>query len=182
MRFHFVKTSLKTAISLTLVLLLGVMAASAQVSVNLQAHPQTTTLPDGNPVPMWGWTCVNPVATSTATTGGGTCGTLAGVPQVGGAIWQPPLITVPYSGTTTSLTINLTNNLSFPVGSSSTSVPTSLVIVGQLGGGLGERRRPRWPAPLTPSKARLGQLWETAVVRLSILPHNLTGFRRSPAK
>ena len=137
MRFHFVKTSLKTAISLTLILLLGVVAASAQVSVNLQAHPQTTTLPDGNLVPMWGWTCVNPSAISTATAGGGTCGTLAGLPQPGGAIWQPPLITVPYSGTTTSLTINLTNNLSFPVGSSSTSVPTSLVIVGQLGGGLG---------------------------------------------
>ncbi len=137
MRFHFVKTSLKTAISLTLVLLLGVVATSAQVSVNLHASPQTTTLPDGNAVPMWGWTCVNPVATSTATTGGGTCGTLAGVPQVGGAIWQPPLITVPYSGSATSLTINLTNSLSFPVGAGANSVPTSLVIVGQLGGGLG---------------------------------------------
>ncbi len=81
MRSHFVKTSLKTALSVTLVLLLGALAASAQVTVNLTAHPQSTTLPDGNVVPMWGWTCINPVATSTATTGGGTCGTLAGLPQ-----------------------------------------------------------------------------------------------------
>src|SRR6185312_6399037 len=39
----------------------------------------------------------------------------------------------------TTLQINLTNNLTFPTGGSpaSNSVPTSLVIVGQLGGGLG---------------------------------------------
>ena len=143
MRSHFVKTSLKTALSVTLVLLLGALAASAQVTVNLHASPQSTTLPDGNVVPMWGLTCFNPVGTSTATAGGGTCGTLAGLPQTGVAVWQPPLIRIPYSGTatssTTSLTINLTNNLTFPVGSGATSVPTSLVIVGQLGGGLGTK-------------------------------------------
>src|SRR6266550_4339445 len=47
---------------------------------------------------------------------------------VGG--WSPVVITVP---TGQGLTVNLTNSLSFAGG----SIPTSLVIVGQLGGGLG---------------------------------------------
>ncbi len=148
MRSHFVNTSFKIKLLVTLVLLLlGVLAASAQVTVSLTASPQSTMLPDGNIVPMWGWTCANNLTLSTtattAVTGGGTCGTLAGVPQAGGSVWQPPLITVPYSGTATSLTITLTNNLSFatstavPPATAPTTVPTSLVVVGQLGGGLG---------------------------------------------
>src|SRR5581483_6288249 len=47
--------------------------------------------------------------------------------------WSPVVITVP---TGQALTINLTNNLSF--GSTPNTIPTSLVIVGQLGGGLGD--------------------------------------------
>src|ERR1700756_4269874 len=48
----------------------------------------------------------------------------------------------PPGGSGTSLTINLTNNLSFmPTGSSTANtVPTSIVIVGQVGGGLGPAR------------------------------------------
>jgi hypothetical protein len=95
-----------------------------------------------------------------AFSGGGGPGALAaasctqtnGLPQLAGtpattanpagsisAIWQPPLITVPYSSTGTSLTINLTNNLSFtPTGATTANtIPTSLTFVGQLGGGLG---------------------------------------------
>src|ERR1700694_3015974 len=55
-------------------------------------------------------------------------------------MWSPVIITVP---TGQNLTINLTNNLSFtftPTGSTTpvtNTVPTSLGIVGQLGGGLG---------------------------------------------
>jgi hypothetical protein len=55
-------------------------------------------------------------------------------------IWQPPLITVPVNTAgATSLTINLTNSLSFtPTGATTANtVPTSLTIVGQIGGGLG---------------------------------------------
>ena len=49
------------------------------------------------------------------------------------------VITVP-TGATGGLTINLTNNLSFD----GNTVPTSLMIVGQFGGGLGDaQRRPR---------------------------------------
>src|SRR5205823_5277869 len=47
-------------------------------------------------------------------------------------VWSPVVITVP---TGQDLTISLTNNLTFPGG----SIPTSLVIVGQMGGGLGTR-------------------------------------------
>jgi hypothetical protein len=48
------------------------------------------------------------------------------------------IITVPYTGANTSLAINLTNNLTFTTASGSVNtVPTSLMIVGQLGGGLG---------------------------------------------
>src|SRR5437660_5216206 len=50
------------------------------------------------------------------------------------ATWAPPVITVP---TGQGLTINLTNNLSFTAGTGTNTVPTSLVIVGQFGGGLG---------------------------------------------
>src|SRR5436853_1010309 len=48
--------------------------------------------------------------------------------------WSPVVITVPYVATGTSLTINLTNSLTFTGG----GIPTSLVIVGQLGAGLGD--------------------------------------------
>jgi FtsP/CotA-like multicopper oxidase with cupredoxin domain len=47
------------------------------------------------------------------------------------------VITVPYVSTGTSLTINLMNSLAFTAGAGTNTVPTSLVIVGQLGGGLG---------------------------------------------
>src|SRR5882672_7276109 len=101
-----------------LVLLLAANASQAQ-TVNLTAAPTSTTLPDGQSVPMWGYIC-----TGTDGTSGVTC--VAANPAAG-AGWSPIVITVP-SGTAT-FTINLTNNLP-------TSVPTSLVIAGQLGGGL----------------------------------------------
>ncbi|MGF6601859.1 hypothetical protein P3T23_006610 [Paraburkholderia sp. GAS448] len=88
----------------------------AQV-VNLTAKASTATLPDGQAVPMWGYGC------SAAAVAPATCA--ASNPHAG-ASWSPVVITVP-SG---PLTINLTNSLPG-------AVPTSLVIVGQLGGGLG---------------------------------------------
>jgi len=113
------------------VLLLAASVSHAQ-SVNLTAGPATAYLPDGSAVPMWGYSCgaivtgsttscaaLNPNAPAATTT------TLAG--------WSPVVITVPYLSTGTSLTINLTNSLTF----NGNNIPTSLVIVGQLGGGLG---------------------------------------------
>jgi len=118
MRFHHLKATLKTAVLVTTVLLLGAGISLAQ-SVSLTAAATTTTLPDGSVVPMWGYSC------SAAAVAPATCAALNTGAAVG--TWSPVLITVPPG----PLTINLTNSLP-------TSVPeTSLVIVGQLGGGLG---------------------------------------------
>src|SRR6516162_6039171 len=116
MRLNGLKSIVKAAVLGASVLLLGASMASAQQQINLTAGPSTTTLPDGSAVPMWGYTCGTPAAGATA-----TCTNLKAVG------WSPVVITVP-TGATGGLTINLTNNL---------AVPTSITIVGQLGGGLG---------------------------------------------
>src|SRR5882672_8187644 len=117
MRFNFIKSSLKTAVLATSILLLGASLAVAQ-SVTLTAAPANLTTPDGATVPMWGYTC-------TAVAAPVTCVSLN--PAAPAGTWSPVVITVPAGGT---LMITLANGL--PAG-----VPTSLTIVGQLGGGLG---------------------------------------------
>ena len=97
-----------TAILAGSALLLTAGIASAQSVVNLTAARQTTVLPNGASVPMWGWLCGNPAATTAggtgtpAPTGGATCTQTNGTPQALGTTtastsWQPPLITVPYT-------------------------------------------------------------------------------------
>src|SRR6267378_1210995 len=120
MRSNYLEATMKTAVLAVTILLLSVGIASAQSSVTLTANRQTTTLPDGQIVPMWGWTCGAPVAGSTA-----TCTALNDLAQ-SGTTWQPPLITVPTG--TLNFSITLKNTL---------PVNTSLVIVGQLGTGSG---------------------------------------------
>ena len=116
------------------VLLIGSRAAVAQTNatVSLTAAPTSAALADGQ-VPMWGYSCGSG---ANAPTGGASC---AGLNPNAGAGWSPVIITVPYSTAGTSLTISLTNRLTFATGGTpaSNSLPTSLVIVGQLGGGLG---------------------------------------------
>src|SRR6184192_1042561 len=102
--------------ALATALLLAGTAALAQQQVNLTAGPATATLPDGSAVPMWGYSCGAPVA-------GATCAKLN--PAAPAGVWSPVVITVPPG----PLTISLTNSLTF----GANSVPTSLVIVGQLG-------------------------------------------------
>ena len=142
---NFFQTMLnKTGLAAS-VLLLACSAAFADTA-NLTAGPSTATLPDGQAVPMWGYTCGAVVTGSTV-----TCASLN--PHAGTG-WSPVVITVP---TGTSLTINLTNNLPVPPGSTS-GIPTSLVIVGQLGGGLGD-------APtrtLSPNHPGVGLTWPIA--------------------
>jgi hypothetical protein len=82
--------------------------APATTTVSLTAQRMSLALPDGNTAPMWGF----------CTTG------LCPAP-VSGQWAQGPTITVP---TGQQLTINLTNTL---------PTPTSIVILGQLGAGLG---------------------------------------------
>jgi Bacterial cadherin-like domain len=115
MRSNYLNRTVKTAALAVGILLLGASASFAQ-SVNLTAGPTTATLPDGRAVPMWGYTC------SAAAVAPATC--VASNPNAGTG-WSPVVITVP---TGQGLVINLTNNL---------TVPTSLVIVGQVGAGLG---------------------------------------------
>src|SRR5882757_2307914 len=116
MRFNFLKSSLKTAVLATTILLLGAGLAVAQ-SVSLTAASTTLITPDGATVQMWGYTCGAVAAPA-------TCTNLN--PAAAAGTWSPIVITVPPG----SLAISLTNGL--PAG-----VPTSLTIVGQLGGGLG---------------------------------------------
>src|SRR6202163_377137 len=123
MEFNNLKATLRTAAVAVSVLLVGVLAV-AQQQVNLAAGPTTVTLPDGAALPMWGYSCGAVVSGSTA-----TCAKLN--PAAAG--WSPVVITVP---TGPDLTINLSNNLSFIAGTETHNIPTSLVIVGQLGGGL----------------------------------------------
>src|SRR5438874_6950913 len=135
MRSNNYKSVLKHAgLAATVLLLASGVAFGQAQQVNLTAAPATTALPDGTVVPMWGYSC-GTLATGTTSTA--TCTALnkavaaaaaAGTPLAG--VWSPVVITVP---TGQDLQINLTNNLAFAGG----NIPTSLVIVGQLGGGLG---------------------------------------------
>src|SRR6266576_5167476 len=109
---------LKATILAVAVLLLTAGGLFGQ-SVTLTAGPTTVKLPDGQVVPMWGYTC------SAAAVAPATCA--ASNPNAAGG-WSPVVITVPPG----PLTINLTNNLPGVV------PETSLMIVGQLGGGLGD--------------------------------------------
>src|SRR5712691_7017505 len=135
MRMNNMKAILKAATLAVAALLLTAGASFAQQVVNLTAAPTTTTLPDGTTVPMWGYFCgtaaanVAPVATCAALNPA-SVSTVVTVPST----WSPIVITVP---TGQALTINLTNSLSVTTGTVTNSVPTSLTIVGQLGGGLG---------------------------------------------
>jgi len=134
MRTNYFKTLVKAAVSTACILLFGAAAAFGQQQINLTAAPTTTTLPDGTTVPMWGYFCT-PLATGVSSTA--TCAALNPAAATLGQ-WSPVVITVP-TGATGGLLINLTNNLSFtPTGSTTpNTIPTSIMIVGQVGGGLG---------------------------------------------
>jgi len=120
MRNYNFKAIIKAALRVACILPFAAVAAFGQQQVNLTAAPATAPLPDGSAVPMWGYSCGAAVTGSTA-----TCTALN--PAAGAGMWSPVVITVP---TGQALTINLTNGLPAPV-------PTSITIVGQVGGGLG---------------------------------------------
>src|ERR1700681_1472013 len=132
---NFKTALLKSALAPSVLLLAG-GTAIAQQQVNLTARTATTTLPDGTVVPMWNYLCGAAVTGSTASCTAlnpavQTANTTPPTGYIPGSAWSPVVITVPVATSgATSLQINLTNSL--PSG-----VPTSLTIVGQLGGGLG---------------------------------------------
>src|SRR5579864_389542 len=128
---NYLKATLRTAVLAVTILLLTAAVLSAQ-TVSLTASQQTTMLPDGTSVPMWGWTCgdslTTPVlsvgATCTALTYNTASTTGAHNSQAGGTTWQPPLIVVPSMPVMgANLTITLTNTL---------PVETSIMIAGQV--------------------------------------------------
>src|SRR5437588_7977140 len=147
---------LKAALRVAAILPFAAVVAFGQQTVNLTAGPTTTTMPDGTVVPMWGYTCG---ALATGVTSTATClalnpnapvavpatATTAAVPG-----WSPVVITIP---TGQALTINLTNSLSFTAGTGTNTVPTSIMIVGQVGGGLGVLAQR--PTTLSPDHSNL---------------------------
>jgi hypothetical protein len=149
------KTSLISGLAASVLLLAG-HAAMAQV-VNLTAAPTSTTLPDGQAVPMWGYRCTDPG------TGGALC---SAANASANGTWAPVTITVPYSASGTNLTINLTNNLSFTTSAGTKNyIPTSLVIVGQVGGGLGGGGT----TTTSPAHAGTNVTWPTASLSVSTI-------------
>ena len=117
------KATLLALLSVAMLMAPGVSSA-ATTTVNLTAQRMSTTLPDGATVPMWGY-CTSATATTAS-----TCSTA----------WAPgPTIVIPNDPLGNTLQINLTNSL---------PVPTSIVILGQLGGGLGTPTR--MPSPAHP--------------------------------
>ena len=142
MRVNYLKACWKVTVLVGASLLLPAGVALGQVS--LTAAPTMATLPDGSSVPIVGLTLAGPVAS----TPGPTCSALN--PNAAGG-WSPVVITVP---TGSSLTISLTNNLQFGNGN---TVPTSLTIIGQLGGGLGQ---PKTVA--SPTHPDLSVTWQVA--------------------
>jgi IPT/TIG domain-containing protein len=174
MRPTYVKATLNAA-TLAAIGLLSLPGVSSAQTVNLTASQQSTTLPDGTTVPMWGWTC-GAVAQSTTTTGTTTCTSLSYVASTGvgttpqpqsaavttgyapgGGAWQPPLIEVPYVGSGTSLTISLENTL---------PVETSLMIIGQpaatnTAGGLGMVVREAGPRTDGAHQTQTATTWTT---------------------
>mgnify|MGYP001455829647 CR=1 FL=1 len=98
---------LRSLLKSVLAVSLGVLssgAAMAQSSATLVAVPTTTTLPDGQSVPMWGYTCGDALVPAVPSSNA-ACAAANGVPQ-SGTTWQPPLVTVPAGQ---PLTITKTN-------------------------------------------------------------------------
>jgi hypothetical protein len=137
MRTGYFKILAKATATAACVLLIGAAAAFGQQTVNLIAQPTSLSLPDGSTVPMWGYSCgvvvapnPSPMASCAPLNPNAPLATTAAP-----AGWSPVVITVP---TGQPLTINLTNLLTFtPAATTANAVPTSLIIVGQVGGGLG---------------------------------------------
>jgi hypothetical protein len=125
MNTKFVKALLRNTLATAAVVLSGA-AVAATTTVNLTAQQTSITLPDGAVVPMWGYCDGSLGANADLTAPAGSATAVA----CSSTAWSVgPTITVPAGS---DLVINLTNNL---------PMPTSVVVLGQLGGGLGAPSR-----------------------------------------
>jgi hypothetical protein len=96
----------KTFLLATGALLLASAAAQAQVALNLTAARTSTTMPDGNIVPMWGWSCGNGTA---GTTGSSTAfaNNATATATITGGVVTGFTITAPGAGYTTAPSVTL---------------------------------------------------------------------------
>ena len=114
----------------------------ATPTVNLTAERMLASLPDGTSAPMWGYCTTGWLDGTTAKTlpaGTRTCANAGVAP----AAWAPGptlIVKAGAAGVAATLNIQLTNAL---------PTPTSLVILGQLGGGLGTPIRASSPTHAT---------------------------------
>src|SRR3984893_7285909 len=154
MRSNYCKATLKKVALAVTILLFSAEISFAQTAA-LTATRQTTTLPDGNKVAMWGWVCGTAGAPA-------TCSGMNGLAQTT-TVWQSPLITVPLAvgATTGTLHNTLANNL---------PVETSLTIVGQLGGGLGAPVREAGPRTDGAHQEQTQATWTTNIPATFIPP------------
>ena len=124
------------------------------VDTNQNVQMVTTAGTSGTAAPTWGTSGTTSDGTVTWTFQSSLASFLAGATS-----WSPVVITVP-TGASGGLTINLTNSLP-------ASVPeTSLVIVGQLGGGLGTGAT----GTLSPTHANQDTTWPIAAAGATNTP------------
>ena len=171
------KTTLKAAVLVSAFLLFASATGFGQQVVNLTAGPNTTTLPDGTTLPMWGYSCGAAATGSTATcaplsgsSSGATTGALGGIYVLNGGSGysSPPSVTItPAAGnapTTTAVAtaivsggvvvgFNVTNH-----GAGYTAAPT--ITLGGPGTGAAAAAAPVWSpvlitVPFVPGGASL---------------------------
>ncbi|MDE3011527.1 MAG: choice-of-anchor D domain-containing protein [Pseudomonadota bacterium] len=129
---NWIKTLLGAA-GLLATTLLGASAATAATTVDISAQRASLTLPDGTVAPMWSYCgALDPASTNAGLTSGGACQQVAAGTLP--AWTQGPTIVVPAGDT---LTVVLSNAL---------PAPTSLTILGQVGGGQGNPNYVQSPA------------------------------------
>ena len=111
------------------------------------------------------------------TGGGGTGAAAAASPA-----WSPVVIRVP-AGATGGLQINLTNQLSFtPAGGAANNIPTSIVIIGQVGGGLGPECATTTASPNHANAQGMPELvYRISASRYSLHTTPVAGASRHPA-
>jgi len=137
MQLNTLKAALiKSGLAASVLLLAGASyGQTTPQQINMSAGYTAMVAPDGAFLPMWGYGCGAPAGSAA------TCTRLN--PNAPAGSWSPVLVTIPYTFnvatglSTTTLQVNFQNHLQFTAGAGLNSIPTSLVILGQLGGGLG---------------------------------------------
>ncbi len=169
MRSNYLKATLKAAILAVTVLLLTACASFAQ-TVSLTAGATSITLPDGQVVPMWGYTCIGSGASIMSITpgapGSGYSNPAITLTGGGGTGATASATADPTTGAITSITLLTggSNYTSAPiVNINSTTVPTALASATVALSS---------PASCAPLNANAGIGWSPVVI--TVPPGNVT--------